>query len=386
MNQRSATFILILTAFAAASSAHACSVPVFRYALEAWTPAEYELLLFHRGKMSDADRATLDAMRKNAEDAKAPVNISFTPIDVAEKMDERIQKVWDEHKSDALPRAVAVYPDSGDAFFTGALATDLPRKLADSPARSEIARRIASGESVIFVLLESGNKDLDSAAAALLEKELIGLQATMKLPKQDDTDEEVAPRRRQLDLPLKLSFSIMKIARSDAKEKLFIDLLMKTDKKLTADKPIVFPVFGRGRLLCAFAGAMITPANLAESATFLSGACSCQVKELNPGVDLLMSVNWDELLEKAVETAKNNPTGGTSVPAAVSKAKAATKSADVPTVVTDSAASVIITSPVTVPAAQSNTPERAGMLYIAIGGVLVLVVVTGIWALRSSKT
>ena len=82
---------------------------------------------------------------------------------------------------------------------------------------------------------------------------------------------------------------------------------MKTDKKLTAGQPVVFPIFGRGRVLCALSGPNINASGLAECATFLSGACSCQVKELNPGVDLLMHVNWDELLDAAVEQAAKNP-------------------------------------------------------------------------------
>jgi hypothetical protein len=34
-----------------------------------------------------------------------------------------------------------------------------------------------------------------------------------------------------------------------------------------------------------------------EAASFLIGSCSCQVKEKNPGADLLMSVDWKALLK-----------------------------------------------------------------------------------------
>jgi hypothetical protein len=43
-------------------------------------------------------------------------------------------------------------------------------------------------------------------------------------------------------------------------------------------------------------GAGITPDNIHESAAFLVGACSCEVKDLNPGFDLLLTANWDVLL------------------------------------------------------------------------------------------
>ena len=33
---------------------------------------------------------------------------------------------------------------------------------------------------------------------------------------------------------------------------------------------------------------------------FLIGKCSCQVKDLNPGVDLLMAADWDNLMKTQV--------------------------------------------------------------------------------------
>ena len=33
-----------------------------------------------------------------------------------------------------------------------------------------------------------------------------------------------------------------------------------------------------------------------EACVFLTGACSCEVKEQNPGVDLAMAVDWDRLV------------------------------------------------------------------------------------------
>jgi len=38
------------------------------------------------------------------------------------------------------------------------------------------------------------------------------------------------------------------------------------------------------------------PDVLAEVCSFLVGPCSCQVKQMNPGVDLLMPVDWDGLI------------------------------------------------------------------------------------------
>src|SRR5262249_42605094 len=58
-----------------------------------------------------------------------------------------------------------------------------------------------------------------------------------------------------------------------------------------------FPIFGRGRALCSLEGKALAAKDIEEAARFLCGACSCQVKELNPGVDLLIAADWDELIE-----------------------------------------------------------------------------------------
>lgn len=56
--------------------------------------------------------------------------------------------------------------------------------------------------------------------------------------------------------------------------------------------PIVIPVFGQGRALYALAGDGIKVETIDRAATFLIGKCSCEVKEQNPGVDLLLAADW----------------------------------------------------------------------------------------------
>ena len=60
---------------------------------------------------------------------------------------------------------------------------------------------------------------------------------------------------------------------------------------------MVFPIFGRGRVLYALVGKGIRADNLGEAARFLIGSCSCQIKEQNPGVDLILSADWKKLLK-----------------------------------------------------------------------------------------
>ena len=58
----------------------------------------------------------------------------------------------------------------------------------------------------------------------------------------------------------------------------------------------VAPVFGRGRAATVLPARTVTGDAVAEFTAFLCGACSCQVKQLNPGFDLLLPVDWDQVL------------------------------------------------------------------------------------------
>ena len=289
----------------ASFGARACNVPVFRFALEAWTSGDYDLHVFHRGPLNANDKALLEGLERDCAAPKEPVNILVHAVDVAQvqDMNARVRQIWSEQKEPGnekyLPRAVLCYPDSSDVAWSGLLSAGIARQLAHSPARTELAKRIAGGASIVFVLLESGNATLDAPAAALLQKTLPELQAELKLPAGDDLDEGPPRGHRLQHLPLRLNFSILRLSRSDAAEQAFIDQLMRADNSLNAALPSVFPIFGRGRVLCGLSGTKLNAQILEQATMFLSGACSCQAKELNPGTDLLMAVNWDDLLNAA---------------------------------------------------------------------------------------
>jgi len=76
-------------------------------------------------------------------------------------------------------------------------------------------------------------------------------------------------------------------------------LLDSEDDLDKAKGPVVLPVFGRGRVLVGLEGESLTAKEMTSSAKFLCGACSCRVKELNPGMDLLLTADWDALVEAA---------------------------------------------------------------------------------------
>ena len=64
------------------SVSEACSVPVFRYALELWPPDEYEVVLFHEGPLTEEQKQLLDKIKPlKLENASVP-NMRIHEVDL----------------------------------------------------------------------------------------------------------------------------------------------------------------------------------------------------------------------------------------------------------------------------------------------------------------
>jgi len=175
----------------------------------------------------------------------------------------------------------------------GNLDAKFMQQILDSPVRREICKRILQGESVVWVMLESGDKKQDDETVELLKKTSAELEQVLEIPPVDPDDP-----RSDVNVTLRIAFSTIRLSRSDPAEKSLVAQLVNIHQQIADAKgPVVFPVFGRGRVLCALAGEELTSANLEEVAVFLTGACSCEAKAMNPGVDLLIAADWDGLLE-----------------------------------------------------------------------------------------
>ena len=285
---------MIVAMTIAVSAAYACNVPVFRFALERWRADAYRVTIVSRGPLSDEERALLERLEKHQEGGTA--NLSLRVVD-ADKADEPGDRELIESLGDAaLPMMVTQYPEAlriplpiWGARFTPAMVD----RLLDSPLRKQLLERLLAGDTAVWLLLECGDPAKNDVAAALLEVELKKLAAELKLPELTDLPDDTLFAKT----PLKLAFSTLRVPRSEAEAPLAQMLLRSESDLAERDDPMVFPVFGRGRALLPLVGAGITAENVANSAKFLVGACSCEVKELNPGFDLLMSASWDRLLE-----------------------------------------------------------------------------------------
>ncbi len=292
--------------------ARACNIPVFRYALDRWPSDPYRLTVFHRGPLAAEHRDAVKALEKRADGEHPPVVLEL--VDLA-KTPNGVEGVPAPKAGAELPWVVVRYPAAtriNVPVWSGPLRADVPAALLDSPARRELARRILNGDSAVWVLLASGDAAKDDAAEKRLRAEVQKLEKQLKLPVLTAAPEDQLPGAR--DRPLKLAFSVLRVGRKDPAEEMLVQMLLNTEDDLPGrSDPMVFPAFGRGRVMPALVGAGITPENIAEAAAFLVGPCSCELKRDNPGVDLLLTTNWGESPAPSSAPAPQVP-AGTTVP------------------------------------------------------------------------
>ncbi|MCI0681145.1 MAG: hypothetical protein L0Y71_03490 [Gemmataceae bacterium] len=385
----------------------ACSIPVFRYALERWELSKYEIAVFYERVLPP----DLDKALKVLEAGSSAANITVVRVDLQGEVAPEYAKQWALQTkaktlpwlSARLPETAASLPDAWAGPFTEA---NLGRVL-DSPMRQRLVKHLSQGATTVFLLVPGDDDDANAKAGALLDKELARLAKIARLPELRAEDQ------LRFGVPLKIDFVGLKLKRDDPAERAFIQGLLNSEPDLNKVRgPIVFPVFGRGRLLCSLFGQDLTRDQLANVVRFVCGECSCQVKELNPGVDLLIAADWPGILAKSgppaiPATTKDplasaaNPSSSTppdSAPPApqTSEANGAdTLIAAAPA--TESEPNVVV--PPSVPVEEvaqvaqvadcegcliSNLVSRS-RLFPAIGGAGILVLVTGLWVFLQRK-
>ncbi len=285
----------------------ACNVPVFRYALERWQPDDYEITVLHHEPLSTEQQEMMDKLQQAASDIEVPSNIRVRRVDMKEPLNERDQELISSVEiSEGSPWVLVQYPAftrTNQLAYSGPFEGDVVEVLIDSPARRAVVEKLEAGVSVVWILIESGEKSQDDATAEVIRQRLKHLEATLELPGPGDSDDIDAlfppdDSAVENDIETPLSLTMIRVARDDPTERVFVSMLVNSESDLHEfDESIAIPVFGRGRSHFALVGKGISDENIDESCQFLTGACSCEVKSQNPGVDLLFRVNWELLVE-----------------------------------------------------------------------------------------
>lgn len=276
----------------------ACSIPVFRYAIEHWQPDPYQVFVYHDQDLTEEDHELIGWLR---EQEASGANIEEHVIDIRKPLEPADQARWERLGDVKPPRLVVQLPKrigDGEAPVSSApWNRDELQSLVRSPKRSELAERLTRGD-VVWVFLDGTAKEENDRLYTLLEEQIAVQQETIKLGEIDEAD------RKDLagdPTELTVKFSAMRLARDEAAEKWFREILLSIEPDLRddelKDQPMVFPVFGRARALYALVGQGINADMIKEAAVFLTEGCQCTVKAENPGVDLLVPVRWDDVIE-----------------------------------------------------------------------------------------
>ena len=283
-----------------AQNGMACDVPVFRYALERWEAAPFLLTVFHAGPLAAEQKALFDRLTAAAE---SNLNLRTQEVDVNGTLDEETKKLWSLQKGATAPWMAMYYPprEWGPALNTawaGPLNQANVTALLDSPARRRIVRALLEGKSAVWVVVPSGDAKADAAPLAALERLLRQAEKEMPLPTPGPNDPVISTK-----IPLKLEFTTVQVSPTDPNEAVFLDMLANSaaETAIGTGQPTpkkgglaLYPVFGRGRLLVGLPGSEVNEESVVGIVGFLCGSCSCEIKEQNPGVDLLMSAGWDQ--------------------------------------------------------------------------------------------
>jgi hypothetical protein len=292
---------IALLILAATTLLHACSVPVFRYALERWQAEPLPVAVVYRDSLTAEQRGLVAALQQ-APNSPTFANLSCIPINLSDSLTELPRLLADSLPSGDLPR-VAIYYDQfrfgHKPFWDGPLTLESVRRIADSPLRREIGRRICSGESSVWVLVASGNRTKDRKAADSLGATLRTMATTLTLPQIDPEDQRFVSQGAG-SAPVRLAFSMVVLSRGDPSEEVFLRALFGSAPELRdVTEPVAFPVFGRGRALFGLKGEQIIASQVERACRFLVGMCSCTIKESNPGIDMPMAVDWNAGLRSA---------------------------------------------------------------------------------------
>jgi hypothetical protein len=306
--QRTApVWIAVVLGITAAS--WACSTPVYRYAMYRWQRAPYEVFYLHKGETPAKDAAVNKALAALSPDGPAKgktANVRFTSLDVSDKavlaaLPPELLDTLKKHKDRPLPWHV-VYTPSWTELHVGRLDENAAKTLIDSPSRKKMHKSLAGGAPCVLVLVPGKDEALNASARKHIATTIKNAAQGKFTPPADPLDEPLGqppagPKPEGVKAKPKLpSVATMTVNRDDPQEQWLIRCLMQAEGDLRqfSDDTMVFAVYGRARVMPPCIGKGITPENLGDYVVFSMGPCSCEVKDQNPGMDLLSNYDWQK--------------------------------------------------------------------------------------------
>jgi len=228
-------------------------------------------------------------LSKVAEGKLGHANLGFSQINLTaspEGLSPRDALVLARHRAAKLPCYVVVTPKNS-TVYAGKLNMKQAKALLDSPLRSQAAKFLCAGAPGLLVFLPAVDSPDNSRARETLKAVV----------------EEV--NRLAVDVRL------LEARRDEPKEAWLVKQLLQVESDLSELKrPMLFGLYGRGRVTEAYVGAGISHDNMEELIEFMGGDCTCQIKEANLGLDLLTNWDWAAFIDPDIEPVKTVEPGG----------------------------------------------------------------------------
>ncbi|MCH8194011.1 MAG: hypothetical protein IIA65_08330, partial [Planctomycetes bacterium] len=105
--------VVLLIGLCLALPLYACSVPVFRYALERWPVDSYRLVIFHQGTLSDTQQDLQRYLEGFREIGYGRPPLVLQSVDTAESIPEPLTTLWEQFREASLPLMVLLPPAMG---------------------------------------------------------------------------------------------------------------------------------------------------------------------------------------------------------------------------------------------------------------------------------
>lgn len=277
------------------AAAWACDTPVYRYAMYNWSAESYVVIYVYEGNPDPADDAANELLA-NAATEEHLANVRFLSIDLSDPDD--VQQLPHEVQmamgqgSDIQPPYHCVFSPHDQLLMQERLSETTAQELIESPARQKLTELLKNGSAGVLILLECENPEANALALqeaeAAIARAAAGEIQPFTLAGAEVDGEEVEP----------FQVGLIVVSREDPAEQALVNMLLDVEEDLREfAEPMIFGVYGRGRAGWPYLGKGITKENMDDALAFMSGACSCEVKEQNPGMDLLVSADWTAAAE-----------------------------------------------------------------------------------------
>ena len=295
----------------------ACSVPVFRYALERWDRDLYQVIVVKDGAFTEQEIALAQSLKAQTKLGEGFLNAQVSIADLSDpSMRETLLGMYPqavESVQAEMPMLTLFFPreqDQKNLIWQAPFDMVAIEQLQRAASNIEITDALLAGASTVFAFVECGDATVDQAAFDTLRSAAAKLQTTLEIPEGiigtngEVTGGRLTPQQARAEdpsnqlksgIPLRIQLEVIRL--TDHPIVRSVLLHMEDGLHEQTKQPMAFPIFGRARVLPPMVGDAINEENITLAANYLCGACSCQMKAQNPGTDSLSDLDWRSYLD-----------------------------------------------------------------------------------------